>query len=224
MMDKRKLRQAANEAEAALLEGLPAAEACSADFSPAFEQELSRRLAAEKPFSEAVKRVACILLALVLVGGGTLAVSPAARAAVFSGWLWERTGNSILYLFQGKPSADQWGKYSLSNVPEGYVLYKESHKADSGYIAYVNQEGLFFSLDYLRQPKNGASVLAIDEIEKVVISKVAVRNVPGTFYECVDGTSANVLVWEENGVLFVLIGWFDLETLMTCANCINLVK
>ena len=101
MMDKNILRQAAAEADAALMEGLPAPEDCSADFSPEFEQKLARRLVAEKPSYGAVKRAACILLAFVLVGGSLLAASPTVRAAAL-GWLRESYGTVSMYLFQEK--------------------------------------------------------------------------------------------------------------------------
>jgi len=223
MMDKRKLRQAANEAEAALLEGLPAAEACSADFSPAFEQELSRRLAAEKPFSEAVKRVACILLVLVLVGGGTLAVSPTVRAAAL-GWLQESYGTVSVYLFHKKAPGSELGTYRLSEVPEGYTLWSENQSARDGYVTYINDDDQFLRLIYLRQPENGSTAFAIYEITLYEIGKISVRDTVGDYYFCKDGSRGNAIVWEENDILFCVSGFLQKEQLIDLANCINLVK
>lgn len=223
MMDKNILRQAAAEADAALMEGLPAPEDCSADFSPEFEQKLARRLVAEKPSYGAVKRAACILLAFVLVGGSLLAASPTVRAAAL-GWLRESYGTVSMYLFQEKAPGGELGTYRLSEVPEGYALWSESQSEDDGHITYVNDNEQFLRLVYLRQPKNGAVALAIDEMALFEISRVSVRGTIGDYYLCKDGSRGNAIVWEENEILFSISGFFQKEQLADLANCINLVK
>ena len=223
MMDKNILRQAAAEADAALMEGLPAPEDCSADFSPEFEQKLARRLVAEKPSYGAVKRAACILLAFVLVSGSLLAASPTVRAAAL-GWLRESYGTVSMYLFQEKAPGGELGTYRLSEVPEGYALWSESQSVDDGHTTYVNDNEQFLYLVYLRQPKNGAAALAIDEMAHFETSSVPVRGTVGDFYFCKDGSRGNVIVWEENEILFSISGFLQKEQLIELANCINLVK
>lgn len=223
MMDKNILRQAAAEADAALMEGLPAPEDCSADFSPEFEQKLARRLVAEKPSYGAVKRAACILLAFVLVGGSLLAASPTVRAAAL-GWLRESYGTVSMYLFQEKAPGGELGKYRLSEVPEGYTLWSESQSANDGHITYVNDDEQFLRLMYLRQPKNGAAALAIYEMAHFETSSVPVRGTVGDFYFCKDGSRGNAIVWEENDILFSISGFLQKEQLIELANCIDLVK
>ena len=223
MMDKNILRQAAAEADAALMEGLPAPEDCSADFLPEFEQKLARRLVAEKPSYGAVKRAACILLAFVLVGGSLLAASPTVRAAAL-GWLRESYGTVSMYLFQEKAPGGELGKYRLSEVPEGYTLWSESQSANDGHITYVNDDEHFLRLMYLRQPKNGSTAFSIDEITLFEISRVSVRGTIGDYYLCKDGSRGNAIVWEENDILFSISGFLQKEQLIELANCINLVK
>lgn len=223
MMDKNILRQAAAEADAALMEGLPAPEDCSADFSPEFEQKLARRLVAEKPSYGAVKRAACILLAFVLVGGSLLAASPTVRAAAL-GWLRESYGTVSMYLFQEKAPGGELGAYRLSEVPEGYTLWSESQSANDGHITYVNDDEQFLRLMYLRQPKNGAAALAIYEMAHFETSSVPVRGTVGDFYFCKDGSRGNAIVWEENDILFSISGFLQKEQLIELANCIDLVK
>ena len=225
MMDKNILRQAAAEADAALMEGLPAPEDCSADFSPEFEQKLARRLVAEKPSYGAVKRAACILLAFVLVGGSLLAASPTVRAAAL-GWLRESYGTVSMYLFQGKTPGGKLGTYRLLEVPEGYTVWSESQSAYDGHITYVNEEELFLTLSYMIQPSNGASALSVDQMEHLSVHDVIVCGVSGDFYLCEDGITSNSVIWvnEESGILFHLAGWLSEQELIDLANCINLVK
>lgn len=223
MMDKNMLRKAAAEADAALMEGLPAPEDCSADFSPEFEQKLSRRLAAEKPSYGAVKRAACILLVFVLAGGSLLTASPTVRAAAL-GWLRESYGTVSMYLFQEKAPRGELGKYRLSEVPEGYTLWSESQSAHDGHITYINDDEQFLRLMYLRQPENGSTAFSIDEITLFEISRVSVRGTIGDYYLCKDGSRGNAIVWEENDILFSISGFFQKEQLADLANCINLVK
>ena len=225
MMDKNILRQAAAEADAALMEGLPAPEDCSADFSPEFEQKLARRLVAEKPSYGAVKRAACILLAFVLVGGSLLAASPTVRAAAL-GWLRESYGTVSMYLFQEKAPGGELGAYRLSEVPEGYTLRKEKQDEDEYSIIYENEDGLFFSFSYMIQPENGGSAFVIEQMDHLSMHKVVVQETVGDFYMCEDGATSNSVIWvnEESGILFHLAGWFPEQELIDFANCINLVK
>ena len=222
MMDKKILRQAAAEADSALMKGLPGAEDCPANFSPEFEQKLARRLVAEMPSYGAVKRAACILLAFVLVGGSLLAASPTVRAAAL-GWLRESYGTVSMYLFQEKAPGGELGAYRLSEVPEGYTLRKEKQDEDEYSIIYENEDGLFFKFSYTITPKNGVSAFVIDEMTFFEISTVPVRGTIGDYYLCKDGSRGNAIVWEENSVLFFLSGFFELEQLIVIANCINMV-
>ena len=225
MMDKKILRQAAAEADSALMKGLPEAADCPADFSPEFEQKLARRLVAEKPSYGAVKRAACILLAFVLVGGSLLAASPTVRAAAL-GWLRESYGTVSMYLFQGKTPGGKLGTYRLLEVPEGYTVWSESQSAYDGHITYVNEEELFLTLSYMIQPSNGASALSVDQMEHLSVHDVIVCGVSGDFYLCEDGITSNSVIWvnEESGILFHLAGWLSEQELIDLANCINLVK
>lgn len=225
MMDKKILRQAAAEADSALMKGLPEAADCPADFSPEFEQKLSRRLAAEKPFYGAVKRAACILLVFVLAGGSLLTASPTVRAAAL-GWLRESYGTVSVYRFQGKTPGGKLGTYRLLEVPEGYTVWSESQSAYDGHITYVNEEELFLTLGYMIQPSNGASALSVDQMEHLSVHDVIVCGVSGDFYLCEDGITSNSVIWvnEESGILFHLAGWLSEQELIDLANCINLVK
>ena len=224
-MDKKILKQAAEEADAVLIGALPLPEDCPTDFSLEFEQKLVQRMAAEKQDYAAVKRVACILLAVVCLSGGLLIISPTARAVAL-GWLRESFGTVSVYLFQDKAPTGELGKYRLSEVPEGYTLWSEKQSEDEYSVIYENDEGLFFKFSYMIQPENGESAFVIAQMDHFSIHKVVVQETIGDYYLCEDGTTSNSVVWlnEEGGILFHLAGWFSEQELIGIANCINLVK
>lgn len=226
MMDKKILRQAAAEADSALMKGLPEAVDCPADFSPEFEQKLARRLAVESRAEKSnIHRAAGFILPLILAVAMVLGTLPlSAFAATVVGWLRESYGTVSMYLFQEKAPGGELGAYRLSEVPEGYTLWSESQSVDDGHITYVNDNEQFLYLVYLRQPKNGAAALAIYEMAHFETSSVPVRGTVGDFYFCKDGSRGNVIVWEENEILFSISGFFQKEQLVDLANCINLVK
>lgn len=226
MMDKKILRQAAAEADSALMKGLPEAADCPADFSPEFEQKLARRLAVESRVEKSnIHRAAGFILPLILAVAMVLGTLPlSAFAATVVGWLRESYGTVSMYLFQEKAPGGELGTYRLSEVPEGYALWSESQSEDDGHITYVNDNEQFLRLVYLRQPKNGAVALAIDEMALFEISRVSVRGTIGDYYLCKDGSRGNAIVWEENEILFSISGFFQKEQLADLANCINLVK
>lgn len=228
MMDKNILRQAAAEADAALMEGLPAPEDCSADFSPEFEQKLARRLAVESRAEKRnIHRAAGFILPLILAVAMVLGTLPlSAFAATVVGWLRESYGTVSVYRFQGKTPGGKLGTYRLLEVPEGYTVWSESQSAYDGHITYVNEEELFLTLSYMIQPSNGASALSVDQMEHLSVHDVIVCGVSGDFYLCEDGITSNSVIWvnEESGILFHLAGWLSEQELIDLANCINLVK
>ena len=228
MMDKKILRQAAAEADSALMKGLPGAADCPADFSPEFEQKLARRLAVESRAEKRnIHRTAGFILPLILAVAMVLGTLPlSVFAATVVGWLRESYGTVSMYLFQEKAPGGELGKYRLSEVPEGYTLRKEKQDEDEYSIIYENEDGLFFSFSYMIQPENGGSAFVIEQMDHLSVHEVVVQETVGDFYMCEDGTTSNSVIWvnEESGILFHLAGWFPEQELIDLVNCINLVK
>lgn len=91
MISDERLREAARQAEEKLLASLPKPEDCEATFSPEYKRKMKKlaRRTDHPVIYWVQKAVACILLTILIGGGGVLTFSTEARAA-FVGWIMDK--------------------------------------------------------------------------------------------------------------------------------------
>lgn len=205
MISDERLREAARQAEKNLLASLPEPEDCEATFSPKFERKMKKLVRrTDHPIRYWVqKAVACILLVILLGGGGVLALSPEARA-MFVGWVRGAYETWFVYNYEG-PDREftEDNVFYPARVPDGYYELKRSISDDKVSIIYENGEGYLLSFTYTR---NRESISVYSENQETDVQTVVVGNTLADLYLDQREGNTNTLIWndEEKGIIFVI--------------------
>ena len=224
MISDERLREAAREAEEKLLASLPKPEDCEATFSPEYKRKmkkLARRT--DHPIIYWVqKAVACILLTILIGGGGILTFSTEARAA-FVGWVREVYENWFVYQYTGNDQEPAEGVvYAPTWVPNGYELTTSPEAGTHSTAIYENSEG---SILVFNCSMNSESINFRIEHKNTQLLHVYVGDIPADLY--VDSTSGNTnyLIWEDENrqMIFWIISILDGETMIEIAESVKIV-
>lgn len=213
------LREAAAEAEYALLSQLPDSQPHT--FSPAFERKIQKLITrAKHPVRHQVlKYVAAVLLAIITLFGAVFAASPEVRASVV-GWF----KSSFLEYFQyssdstvpSVPEAD----YRLTEIPEGYTLVNVIEPMVGKTYLYTDASGFYlhFSYDY------GGNVFI--DAEGYQQQTASVHGKPADIYIAPNADEASMIVWQdtETGALFRLSVKADAQELIRLAESVQKVE
>ena len=152
------------------------------------------------PLGQALRGVACAVLALSLTFGAVMMVSPEARAAV-SRWFFREEDTYTAYQFHGDISQDSMPRWVPTNLPEGYTLL---HREDFGTwveMVYADEHtGQTLQFCYQRLSTGGGWSLTNRNTTR---TEVSVRGLPGHLYTAQEGSS-HTLVWfdQESGYSF----------------------
>lgn len=193
-------------------------------FSEEFEKKMRKliRQARHPVFYQVAKRVAVILLAVLLSATAWLSVDTQARAAFF-GWIREVYETHIVYRFTGEKSTDDFSHYTLGWLPEGYEEVSTVSDNDMTDILYINannsEEGLIFS--YYRV-HSGALLEILEPVG--ACHEVLIHGLPGHFYSAAEAGSTNSLVWvdEERGIVLSLSSFLSETDMLYIAENIFL--
>lgn len=217
------LKEAAGELEAAMMAQLPEETECDHEFSAAFEKKMKKvTYRANHPFAAKFGRqVAAAVLALVLVGGTVLGISPVARAS-FVGWVKEAYGTAVHYFIPESAtenlSEDIPTDYHLGWVPEEYTLLEVLE--DPGMIdhIYVDANGVMLRFGY-RFRENGSSSHFFVGNAEYTSQTIAFGDGYADLYTKINGNDVG-LVWSGYGgnVLFCLAGRMDVDVLLKIAE------
>lgn len=225
MFSEDELYCAAGELALAMAHSLPAPEECHHDFSPAFARRMARliRRARHPVLHRAARRVAGLLLAILVGCGVWLTLDAQAREAFFT-WVGERVDGVQHYFFDG-PDASQTPnvRYRLPEAPEGY-WEEDAFETESGIdFTYMDEAGHILSFGAIFRPTGSSvtetSFFDMDKMEKAV---VLVNGEPAEWYVDHEGKIGNVLVWqdEETGALLYLSGYFDRDDMIRMAEAV----
>ena len=224
------LREAARIVAEAMLDSLPAPEACHHDVSPDFLSKMAPLLtkANRKELARRwTRRAAAALLALVIGATSWLAVDTQARAAFFS-WVREVYENSVVYrFFNDTPTMEKLPDYRPSWVPDGYQP-SEAIKSDlSCTFIYqdINNQANVFIIGYRFYHENMNLSFMWEEDEYEILES-QVNNLPAYFYRSVDQTETNNLVWINPSLklLFTMEGYLEQDVMLHIADSIDLVN
>ncbi len=222
MISDERLREAAREAEEKLLASLPKPEDCEATFSPEYKRKMKKlaRRTDHPVIYWVQKAVACILLTILIGGGGILTFSTEARAA-FVGWVREVYENWFVYRFEGENS-DAIGdtQYRPTWLPEGYSQTLVPELNDQVNVLYTNEDGNMIIFAYA----NSSSSLALyAQGDASKSTKVMVKDIPADLYLEEDDTHSNCLVWEnsQNSIIYWIIANLPEDTIIQIAESVE---
>ena len=204
------------------LASLPKPEDCEATFSPEYKRKMKKlaRRTDHPVIYWVQKAVACILLTILIGGGGILTFSTEARAA-FVGWVREVYENWFVYRFEGENS-DAIGdtQYRPTWLPEGYSQTLVPELNDQVNVLYTNEDGNMIIFAYA----NSSSSLALyAQGDASKSTKVMVKDIPADLYLEEDDTHSNCLVWEnsQNSIIYWIIANLPEDTIIQIAESVE---
>ncbi len=226
MIPEERLREAAQEAGRIIANRYPDPEACQHTFSPEFEAKMERllRRAARRErlvlAQRVARRVACLLLVLLLGCGTWLGVDAQARERLL-GWVSQQVEGSQLYFYGGAPrETPDPTRYLLAQAPEGYTP-RSVYLADFGAShRFRNQAGEILTFGYLKRDSTTVSSNISFSTEGMARQRVTVLDETADFYQ---GEQDNILVWTQEDTLFYLDGPLSQAALIDLAEHIRAI-
>ena len=189
-------------------------------FSPAFEKKIEKlkRKADHPLLYPALRRVASVLLAVLVLTSAWLAVDVKAREAFF-GWVKEFYGNLFVYRYEGEVVQDAAPtEYELTWIPEGYT---EFFVDDTLYptIIYANEEGLFLKFQYARDFDDANWAVSTLDME---CEQVMVNGQKADFLFSKNPDISSAIMWiAPDDTAFFIDGFFDESTLISLAESVQ---
>ena len=200
-------------------------EACHREehiFSPAFEKKIRKLYGrANHPYLyRLVRQVASFLLALLIGGCVWLAVDEEARAAFF-GWVKEVYESAIGYHFVGDNVVVEKKEYHIPVLPEGYEEFYTKSIPEGKNMVYADTEGKILQFNY-RVGVQLSSLLAGGDFAE--FSMITINGKPAHALSSREQDIANSVVWEADGVLFEISGFFSVEELIWLAETVEEIQ
>lgn len=168
-------------------------------FSPEFQQRMERliqrkcRVRRSSGLGRVLRRVAVVLLTVLLGGGVFLALDGEARAAVLQ-WFREMTEHTALYRFSGEQEDKSLPVYTLGWVPDGFELVSEDEDALFRSLFYLDSDGArFFVFDtYAMNDGVQLGVLAVEDTSRM--ESLTILGLHGEFYPADDVSDMSSLL------------------------------
>lgn len=221
------LRHAAHLLRQRMMASLPEPKECKEKPSPDLHTKINRLIVRDlrnAAFQRIAKRVASILLCILLGCSTWLAVDTNARAAFFQ-WVREVYEESVLYRYFNDPADDvpeTLPTYTLSPLPDGYT---ETATMGDNFIhmTLFNGSDGTVMLSYQLAQSNIQLELHSAEFE---LTSTFVNDVSAEFYDFIDPDTSNELIWidEVNNVTFRLTAKLDLAEMVTLAETVKITE
>ena len=191
MISEELLRTAAEEVSASMLEVLPAEQ--KHDFSQPFRRRIKHLiLKTDHPVKYFMRSCAAILLVTLTVFAALLTVSPTVRATVVS-WIREVYMGGAAYSFDGQETYTHI-RYSLSQIPEGYVLNDIWEDEDGAIYFYHNSDGRVLHFQYQYGTDDSVVYLNTAGYECFYTT---VGNEAAELYIAPNKTDCSTIVWKD---------------------------
>lgn len=204
MTQEKMLRQAAAPADQAIRDSLPAPEECRHEFSPAFETKIRRlsRRARHPVLYLLPKYAACLVLAVLVAGGGWLTVDAEARAN-FVTWVRERCDAFVEYRFAVEKPTGQLQHYCLTDLPEGYTESERMELDNQVAVVYQDEAGHMIHFFYTHG-SDAISLFIVGDTSQA--KQVPMGDTVAELYPAEHLDEASVLVWisEQDGMAFCI--------------------
>ena len=172
-------------------------------------------------FYKAIRRVASIFLAAILVGSIYLAVDTEARAS-FLGWVKEVYETFFIYHYEGSTIEATPTKYSPSWIPEDYQEVFSDLSAGEGIIVYSDEAGRYLQFSYVTNPNNSNVFLGV---ENTTHHKVFINGYCADFFASVDPNISSGLAWiDASNHMFCISGFLPEVDLIKIAENIEKIN
>ena len=214
------LREAAGEAENAILASLSLRTVELHQFSNQFQKKIDKLVRrAKHPIRyQFMRSAAAILLLVAILFGMVFAISPEVRAGVI-GWIKSIAPAFALYEHNGNDEVVEYDYY-FDCIPEGYSEMGVIDTADGKAYVYVNDKSELLKFSYARGGRPNTFFVKTDlhsHVEGFVSGNKA------DIYITESGIESNAIVWidEETGTLLFIGAWFDQDTLVAFAESVT---
>ena len=189
-------------------------------FSEEFEKKMQKiiRKAKHLTFYRAAKRVAVILLAVLLSAGVWLSVDTQARAT-FIGWAKSIYETFFVYRFSGNISGPtEPGDFSLTWLPDGYGLIYEEDTGSRITRFYMNESGEMLKYHYVYVPEENDIFI---DAENAVIMTTTVGEYTADILTFDSSDEANVIMWtDKNNHAFVISAYMNETDIVALAKSV----
>lgn len=193
MIHKDKLSASAAKATMAIIDSLPAPGECSHEFTPRFQKKMQRTIRrAKHPIIYNIpKRVACFIIAAIIIGSTWLTVDADARTEIFA-WIREKYEEFIEYRFVGKPSSEkEKTDYELTWLPDGYTEIDRLITEDGCTIIYSHDVSL---IQFVYSTGADADSLFIGDFNGEV-QTIQIGEFIADFYQAQNNSQSSTVVW-----------------------------
>ena len=196
------LEQAAASVSEAMLKAIPSAEECRHEFSPEFEAKIQKLQEKERQHTHRrsiARRVAAVILAIVLGAGVWLATDSQARAAVAK-WFREVYETHIVYRFTGETPSGELPTYKPTWIPDGYEEVTVVGTETIQTLVYQKGEDAFTITYYWMSEDRIAQFIGTDGEGKLI----SVGRNQGHYYPHASADTTNDLIWRMKVQIFSL--------------------
>lgn len=193
MIHKDKLSASAAKATMAIIDSLPAPGECSHEFTPRFQKKMQRTIRrAKHPIIYNIpKRVACFIIAAIIIGSTWLTVDADARTEIFA-WIREKYEEFIEYRFVGKPSSEkEKTDYELTWLPDGYTEIDRLITEDGCTIIYSHDVSL---IQFVYSTGADADSLFVGDFNGEV-QTIQIGEFIDDFYQAQNNSQSSTVVW-----------------------------
>lgn len=193
MIHKDKLSASAAKATMAIIDSLPAPGECSHEFTPRFQKKMQRTIRrAKHPIIYNIpKRVACFIIAAIIIGSTWLTVDADARTEIFA-WIREKYEEFIEYRFVGKPSSEkEKTDYELTWLLDGYTEIDRLITEDGCTIIYSHDVSL---IQFVYSTGADADSLFVGDFNGEV-QTIQIGEFIADFYQAQNNSQSSTVVW-----------------------------
>lgn len=194
------------------------------EFSQRFEKKIKKlkRKTDHPVFYHTTKRIASIVLAILISGGVWLAVDVEARA-VFVGWIKEIYETYVVYVFEDKtPNTDEDVDYRPNWTPEGYKEFYYDDSEDTVFVAYSNETGEMMNFSYIHAPDETKWLV---DRNNTIVKQVEVNDCIAELFISTDSNNASAIMWSTaDNTAFYVSAFVDEAELIRIAESVTPVK
>ena len=219
------LQLAAGQVRGVMLTSLPLPSECTHVFSDAFTERMDALLEQDRQQRKrqtVLRHVAAVFLALLVGASALFAFNPEVRAAVLH-WAREFYVSSVLYRFTGEAPAAPLPACEIGWLPEGYTEVEVYQDEDLFFALYENESGETIAIDYSYMFDGTLLEITFEGKSDHQHKMVSINGQPADFYEVVDGSDTNELIWfdEKQNISFHISGMLHEATMLRIAESIH---
>ncbi len=195
------------------------------EFSLNFDKKINKlkRRADHPVFYQTIRRVAAVILTLLLVGTAWIALDTEARAA-FWGWIGKIVDTYFSYHidYEGgsrDASNAESAEFRPGWLPEGYSEYTVIDPHQMTTVVYINDDKEVLSFSYIS--KHDEEDLFIDTSQTVIVETV-IGDSPAVLFLSQVEDVANAISWaDSNDILFHISGFVSDNDLLKIAESVQ---